>query len=40
VEPAYKELQKAGFSNVKVLYIANNFGADWIAKGYPVEKGQ
>ncbi len=40
VEPAYKELQKMGFSNVKVLYMANNFGTDWIAKGYPVEKGQ
>jgi hypothetical protein len=29
-----------GFTNVKVLYIANNFGADWVEKGYPVAKGQ
>jgi hypothetical protein len=28
-----------GFTNVKVLYIANNFGADWVEKGYPVAKG-
>jgi hypothetical protein len=24
---------------VKFLYIANNFGADWVEKGYPVAKG-
>jgi hypothetical protein len=23
---------------VKVLYLANNLGADWVAKGYPVER--
>jgi hypothetical protein len=28
-----------GFANVKVLYLANNFGADWADKGYPVEHG-
>jgi hypothetical protein len=27
-----------GFSNVKVLYIANNFGTDWLDKGYPTVK--
>jgi thiosulfate/3-mercaptopyruvate sulfurtransferase len=40
VRPAYKELHKAGFTNVKVLYIADNFGADWVQKGYPTVKGQ
>ncbi|MGA8875905.1 MAG: rhodanese-like domain-containing protein [Candidatus Korobacteraceae bacterium] len=40
VAPAYAELQKLGFSNVKVLYIANNIGMDWVDKGYPVAKGQ
>jgi thiosulfate/3-mercaptopyruvate sulfurtransferase len=39
VRPAFTELQKMGFSNVKVLYIANNIGADWVDKGYPTEKG-
>jgi hypothetical protein len=40
VRPAYNELHKAGFSNVKVLYIADNFGTDWVYKGYPTIKGQ
>lgn len=40
VNPAYDALAKLGFTNVKVLYIANNFGADWVDKGYPVAKGE
>jgi len=40
IRPAYKELQKAGFTAVKVLYLANSFGTDWVEKGYPFEKGQ
>ena len=40
VDPAFRELRKLGFANVKVLYIANNFGKDWVEKGYPVEKGE
>ena len=40
VRPAYNELHKEGFTNVKVLYIADNFGADWVYKGYPTIKGQ
>ncbi len=39
VDPAFAELKRLGFTNVKVLYIADNFGKDWIEKGYPVEKG-
>lgn len=39
VNPAYDALQKLGFTDVKVLYLANNFGADWVDKGYPVAKG-
>jgi hypothetical protein len=27
-----------GFANVKVLYLADNLGTDWVAKGYPVER--
>jgi rhodanese-related sulfurtransferase len=38
VQPAYKELQAMGFRNVKILYIAKNFGADWVDKGYPTSK--
>jgi rhodanese-related sulfurtransferase len=40
VNPAYDALQQMGFTNVKVLYLANNFGADWVDKGYPVAKGE
>jgi hypothetical protein len=29
-----------GFTKLKVLYIPNNFGRDWIYNGFPVEKGQ
>ena len=37
--PAYKRLHDLGFTNVKAIYIANNFGDDWVAKGYQVESG-
>ena len=40
VGPAYKRLRDLGFTNVKVLYLANNFGADWVSKGLPVENGE
>ncbi len=39
VGPAFKRLHDLGFSNVKVLYMANNFGDDWVNKGYPAVKG-
>ncbi len=39
VGPAFKLLHDQGFTNVKVLYLANNLGADWVDKGYPVERG-
>jgi rhodanese-related sulfurtransferase len=35
VEPAFRQLRSMGFTNVKVLYIANNLGVDWVYKGYP-----
>ena len=37
VGPAYKLLLDMGFTRVKVLYLADNFGADWVNKGFPVE---
>ena len=40
IGPAYKQLRDLGFTNVKALYIANNFGDDWVSKGYPVERGE
>ncbi len=39
VNPAYAELRRMGFTNVKVLYLLHNFRTDWVQKGYPVAKG-
>ena len=40
VKPAYDAVVAMGFTNLKVLYIADNFGANWVDKGYPVAKGE
>jgi len=40
LKPADDALHAMGFTNVKSLYIANNFGTDWVDKGYPVAKGE
>ena len=37
VGPAYQLLREMGFTQVKVLYLANNFGDDWVNRGFPVE---
>ena len=39
VKPANDALRAMGFTNVKVLYISDNFGANWVDKGYPTAKG-
>jgi rhodanese-related sulfurtransferase len=39
VAGAYRTLMGLGFTQVQVLYIADNFGADWADKGYPVAHG-
>lgn len=39
VGPAFRLLEGLGFTQVKVLYFANNFGTDWAEKGYPVARG-
>jgi rhodanese-related sulfurtransferase len=36
---AYDALHALGFTRVKALYIADNFGTDWVDKGYPVAQG-
>lgn len=40
VKPAADALHALGFTNVKVLYIADNFGTNWVDKGYPTAKGE
>lgn len=39
IRPAFRTMQKLGFTNVKVLSVPTNLRTDWIAKGYPIEKG-
>jgi thiosulfate/3-mercaptopyruvate sulfurtransferase len=39
VNPAYTELERMGFTNVKVLKIDHDFGTDWVYKGYPTVRG-
>ena len=34
IAAAYDLLQKLGFTRVKVLHVADNFGSDWVDKGY------
>ncbi len=38
IAAAYDTLHELGFTKVKVLYIADNFGTDWVDKGYPATK--
>ncbi len=39
IRPAYKELKQLGFAHIQALYLAHNFGTDWIQAGYPVTHG-
>jgi len=40
VKPAHDALRALGFTNVKVLYISDNFGANWVDKRDPTAKGE
>ena len=40
IAAAYDTLRALGFSRVKVLHIAEDFGTDWADKGYPVAQGE
>ncbi len=39
IRPAYTALHEMGFSHVRVLELPTSFAADWVEKGYPMEKG-
>ncbi len=39
IAAAYNQMTTMGFTKVKVLYLASNFGEDWADKGYPVTRG-
>jgi rhodanese-related sulfurtransferase len=40
IAAAYNALHALGFTQVKVLYIADNFGDNWVSPGYPVVRGR
>ncbi len=35
---AYDELVELGFTNVRAMIIPDNFGTDWVEKGYPTAR--
>jgi len=39
IRPAFVALHGMGFAHLRVLMLPKNFAADWVDKGYPVEKG-
>jgi len=39
IRPAFEALRDAGFTNLRVLLLPKDFASDWVAKGYPTEKG-
>ncbi|MDB4901218.1 MAG: hypothetical protein JWQ63_499 [Mucilaginibacter sp.] len=36
IRPAFLELQKIGFTNIKLLNLPTNLKTNWTAKGYPL----
>ena len=40
IRPAFQQLRTLGFTRLKVLYLAENFGTDWVDKGYPISSGR
>jgi thiosulfate/3-mercaptopyruvate sulfurtransferase len=40
IRRAWHQLDAMGFKRVEALYIAEDFGTDWVAKGYPVATGE
>jgi 3-mercaptopyruvate sulfurtransferase SseA len=39
IAAAYDALHDLGFKNVKVLYIADDFGTNWVDQGFPTARG-
>jgi thiosulfate/3-mercaptopyruvate sulfurtransferase len=39
IRPAYKALHELGFTHIRVLVLPTSFAADWVEKGYPMQKG-
>lgn len=39
IAPAHEALQERGFRHVRALHIAEDFGTDWVDRGYPTTQG-
>jgi thiosulfate/3-mercaptopyruvate sulfurtransferase len=39
VRPAFEVLREAGLTRLRILYIEHDFAHDWVAKNYPIQKG-
>jgi thiosulfate/3-mercaptopyruvate sulfurtransferase len=39
IRPAYTAVRDLGFTQVRVLVLPTSFAADWVEKGYPMQKG-
>jgi thiosulfate/3-mercaptopyruvate sulfurtransferase len=39
IRPAYKVARELRYTHVRVLVLPTSFAADWVEKGYPMEKG-
>ena len=39
LRPAFIALKDIGFARLRVLILPTSFNADWVEKGYPVQKG-
>jgi thiosulfate/3-mercaptopyruvate sulfurtransferase len=39
IRPAYTAVRDLGFTHVRVLVLPTSFAADWVEKGYPMQKG-
>jgi thiosulfate/3-mercaptopyruvate sulfurtransferase len=39
IRPAFRLFQQMGFKNLRVLILPTSFAADWVEKGFPIQKG-
>jgi len=39
IRPAFQALKEMGFTRLRVVEMPNDFGKDWVEKGFPIEKG-
>jgi thiosulfate/3-mercaptopyruvate sulfurtransferase len=40
LRPAFAALRRMGFTHVRALYLPQDFGHDWVVKGFAVQRGE